>query len=213
MSEILGPSRLGRETVQRAILWLPDANDIGTVGAAWRLSTEPYGLQPTGLIVGVKQLPRDALVEAQLLYSIGMESGDSDPDENESLTQTRGKHRKERGTVWSTCWEDEYYQVGWEVSASDGTSCALVTFKRKPGNNSDLQGALQYLLDQPELQNSFSETISILAFYTANAPQTIIPGIAGILFKPPAPITGVPARFLTTTDSREWDVAFCTMCM
>ncbi|KAF9513315.1 hypothetical protein BS47DRAFT_1329667 [Hydnum rufescens UP504] len=137
MSEILGPSRLGRETVQRAILWLPDANDIGTVGAAWRLSTESYGLQPTGLIVGVKQLPRDALVEAQLLYSIGMESDDSDADENESLTQTRGKHRKERGTAWSTFWEDEYYQVGWEVLASGGTSCALVTFKRNPRNNSD----------------------------------------------------------------------------
>jgi hypothetical protein len=42
MSEILGPSRLGRETVQRAILWLPDANDIGTVGATWRLSTEVW---------------------------------------------------------------------------------------------------------------------------------------------------------------------------
>ncbi|KAF8299898.1 adenine nucleotide alpha hydrolases-like protein [Clavulina sp. PMI_390] len=190
-----------------AILWMTNVNDVPDICHAWNIAQQQYSSRrPTAVLVGAKELPRAAQVEAQLIYNTALLSVyanvDAD-DEDEDI-----KLRLE----WS--------KVDLPLEASSPEARITAEFQRNPNPHAQapvawigFKSVTRELLESSKIatrlqQAGFSASpLHIRAFYTPAAPAFFLQHASEQLLGTTAaqPITPIPVEFLATSDGVLWD--------
>ncbi|KAI0269129.1 hypothetical protein BC834DRAFT_922815 [Gloeopeniophorella convolvens] len=149
------------------------------------------------LFVVVKELPKGALVEKQVLYHTGRgavvdEDGDSSlesrPPSYDSGTASVSHTDRPSSEVW---YEVSYFP---HTAASGTIIC---------GRGQNGAAALQRLRTVASLEDKLAHMISVRLFYNTTARD---------VFGPDGPaVTHIPCRSISTRDQNNWDYALCIL--
>jgi len=186
---------------QVVLYWLANSSDIVHVKQASMIYEMEAGV-PT-LFIAVKSLPRNALVEKQVLYHTGrcllMDDDDDEPISYPRVPVTNEGDILDMGA--SIHWEVSYFE-------DTGASCAVVCI-RGTGNPQRLSVKLKAV---PALGLLWTRALSIRLFYQLSRSCFLSP-LTQNLFEPNdhPPITPIPCRFISTREEDDWDYALCIL--
>ncbi|KAI0068768.1 hypothetical protein BV25DRAFT_1986338 [Artomyces pyxidatus] len=150
------------------------------------------------LFVEVKDLPKNALVEKQVLYHTGRGLVNDEDGEPEVISKAPKFYR---GNL-----SDDDIIVHWELSQFDHTSASAAVICGKGfGDSANISRHLKAI---KPLQAPFANSFSVRLFHKRNTP---VPKLYYQLFSPsegPA-LTTIPCRYISTRDYDDWDYAMC----
>lgn len=185
---------------QMILYWLTEERHISySIMAARRLDRDAT---PTLFLV-VKGLPKDALVEKQVLYHTGRGYSDIDEDEEEGDTAL---------SYPPICSTESFVngdtEVRTEVSYLQyATASAAVICWR---GTSNWEAVSQHLEAATHIEGRLTRALSVRLFYTV-ATIADLPAIQS-LFHPNSPaVTPVPCRSIHTRDQSDWEYALCIL--
>ncbi|KAJ7044475.1 hypothetical protein C8F04DRAFT_587609 [Mycena alexandri] len=181
---------------QLALYWLANASDLSPVQEG-HLIIEPTSATPTLFLV-VERLPKNALIEKQVMLHTGRVSI-PDEDDGELVIQTR-----------APCFEqgDHDGNFHWEVSwfADTNSSCAILC-----GRNGDTNSLIDTLRSERAWDSVWPRTLSTRIFCLPSQEPSAC-GIYDRLFaSPQPPATFVPCQKISTHDQNNWDYAICIL--
>ncbi|KAJ7638968.1 hypothetical protein FB45DRAFT_417505 [Roridomyces roridus] len=178
---------------QIALYWLSNQSDLENVKRGHQILQDPR--TPTLFLV-VKQLPKNALVEKQVLLHTGRVMV---PDEEDGeLSVEKQEPIFEKGET------PEGFH--WEVSRFAGTSssCTIIC-GRNTGNNT-----FPDFKSERALSSIWERTLSVRIFYVPSQESTA--GFFDHLFEAPAPpATFIPCGNISTEERDDWDYALCIL--
>ncbi|CAK5275596.1 unnamed protein product [Mycena citricolor] len=164
--------------MQLAIFWLADTSHLKIVA-----NQSPEEATPT-LFVVVKGLPKDALVEKQIMLHTGSTQV---TDDGELVTQDR-KGRFRAGESSSG--------VHWQISEIEDTPSASILLCGRYGDPI-----------QTELDHLLSQVLSVKMFYIPASTSADLYDRTRDAFG--APVIGIPCRAIATRNRDNWDYALC----
>ncbi|KAF8517819.1 hypothetical protein JB92DRAFT_2904701 [Gautieria morchelliformis] len=181
-----------------AIFWLACAHHLVPIrrGVA---ASETFGSReiPT-IFVTVKSLPKDALIETQVLLHSTRQTlaNDDDEEEQQSLPRFSSGQLPD-------------LQVCWEASYFDDMDAFLLIVTCM--NHDDMCSLTDRLGSITTLQRLMQKTISVRCFLTpAAAPdlRQLLQGLFGLDSELP-PVMAIPSRVIATWGREDWDYALC----
>jgi len=155
------------------------------------------------LFIAVKSLPRDALVEKQVLFHTGR-CLVTDDDDDEPTLQPRVPIT-DKGDIL-----EAESSVQWEVSYlhETGASCAVICFRGEVDPHA-LSVKLKALT---ALSRFWTRALYIRLFYQHSRTHSFAP-LSHNLFGPNdrPPVTSIPCRSISTREEDDWDYALCIL--
>jgi len=197
--------RLGRDSdddeghAQMILYWVTEERHISySIMAAQRLDRDAT---PT-LFLTVKGLPKDALVEKQVLYHTGRRYSDIDEDEE-----------GDTALFYPPTYSTESFiegdtEVRSEVShLQHATASAAVICGR---GTSNWETVSQRLEAATHIEGRLTRALSVRLFYTA-ATIADLPAIQSLFRSNGPAVTPVPCRGIRTRDQSDWEYALCIL--
>ncbi|EPQ59934.1 hypothetical protein GLOTRDRAFT_125792 [Gloeophyllum trabeum ATCC 11539] len=189
-------ARIGH--AQLALYWVSNTESLPMVKQAAYVYYEDSHIP--ALFVVVKALPRDALVEKQMLCHTGrFPIRDEDGEEDIQYSAP---------ALSDGCIMCDAYAVYWETSSFDmtdgGPSSAIICVR---GKNLD-QATVDKLKSHTVLDRILRRSLSIRLFYTPHCTFEVAP-VINALCGSFVPVTPIPCRSISTRADDEWDYAIC----
>ncbi|KAJ7179009.1 hypothetical protein C8R46DRAFT_1159714 [Mycena filopes] len=197
---------------QLALYWLANASDLSSVREG-HLTIESTSTAPTLFLV-VESLPKNALVEKQVMLHTGRVSI-PDEDDGELVIQTRTpSFRQGEPHLSSLPFGDHGGNFHWEISwfADTNSSCAIVCGRggaRHLTGVADIDTCVDSLRSQPAWDSIWARTLSTRIFYIPSQ-EPLVSGLCDRLF-PPSPSTFIPCQEISTQGQDNWDYAVCIL--
>jgi len=186
---------------QMILYWVAEERHISySIAAAQRLDGDAM---PT-LFLAVKDLPKGALIEKQVLYHTGR--GFSAADEEEESGDTA--HLSCPPIYGTELFVEGDTEVRSEVSRIQRvTSSAAVICGKGSSNWADVAHRLKAA---PHLEGRLTRALSVRLFYKVTTTADLPP--IQSLFHPSSPaVTPVPCRCIRTRDQSDWEYALCVL--
>ncbi|KAF8205097.1 hypothetical protein BJ912DRAFT_940247 [Pholiota molesta] len=186
---------------QLSIYWLSHLDHLDHVKKG-HFSVQTISRSPTLFLV-VKELPKDALVEKQVIVHTGRCRVIDEYDGEETI-EKRSPTYEEGDDVFSS---DR--ALHWEVSRfiEDGAASAILFVKGDfVGSISEFTHAIS------GLSSVLESTLSMRFFYTPTyASVTFIDELGSSLFADQGipPVTPIPCKIISSTSRDDWDLALC----
>ncbi|KIP07008.1 hypothetical protein PHLGIDRAFT_106172 [Phlebiopsis gigantea 11061_1 CR5-6] len=177
--------------VQLTLYWMVNFGDVRHVKKA-------VDADGPRLFLGVPTLPKDALIEKQVVVHTGRFVGtEDDGNEVQSLkpSLSTGKLCVVEGKAASLI----YFRSSF---ASAVAACTVVCVKGPVGD--EMEGELEKVL--PEL---IEQALTIRMFYRPHESLEDVPSM--LLKHSNVPITPIPCTFVATMDQDDWDYALCIL--
>ncbi|KAF5344121.1 hypothetical protein D9758_008826 [Tetrapyrgos nigripes] len=165
----------------------------------------------TELFVVVKSLPKNALVEKQVLVHTGRiavpDDDEADEESANELVLKTVSPSLEQGDITS-----EVFTGHWEIchfTASLGSGCGLLCIRAEVLNATVWHAFGSAIKSISALQACWSHALSIRAFYRAELSIDMGLDLIGRTFDKNTgiPVTSIPCRVISTTNKDDWDMA------
>ncbi|KAF9464425.1 hypothetical protein BDZ94DRAFT_1297190 [Collybia nuda] len=183
---------------QATLYWLADTNHLIQIKEA--LSIMPEYLSAPMLFLVVKELPKGAMIEKQVLQHTGRCTV-VDEDEEPSLQPRSPLFLQDTVVLPSGG------AVRWEVSRFLDTtlSFAIICVKGE-------DPMLPNILSTTDALGLFAKRgLSVRLFYVPKRTLSIHSIFRGLFGRSQPPITNIPCRFISTKDADDWDYALCVI--
>ncbi|KAG6911219.1 hypothetical protein DXG01_003086 [Tephrocybe rancida] len=191
---------------QLALYWLADIDNLLRAKSVIRASSEVSRVPNLYLVV--KALPRDALIEKQVMVHTGRCTVLDEDDPDGITMQPQPPKFQKQHTNFS-----DGSVLAWEIShcygeGEESAACAIICVKG--GDSLLLSDAIHSTRFLPSLSRIAKRGLSVRLFYVpsrAGSYATTVQNIFGEDGSPP--MTPVPCRFISTDDVDDWDYVVC----
>ncbi|KAF7352671.1 Diphthine--ammonia ligase [Mycena venus] len=199
---------------QLAIYWLANASHLPAV-LQGHSTFESKSTTPTLFLV-VEHLPKNALVEKQVLLHTGRIAIPDEDDDDELVVQNRTPAFQQG---------DHLDIFHWEVSWFDdsNSSCAVICGRdggdywwsfKSPGNNACLGEAhslKEALRSERGFNSVWARTLSVRVFYVPLRVLSFFSLCERLFETPQPPMTFIPCRNIASQGRDGWDYAICIL--
>ncbi|KAF9476485.1 hypothetical protein BDN70DRAFT_882307 [Pholiota conissans] len=186
---------------QLSIYWLVHSDEISQVKAG-HSSIKPDIPSPT-LFLAIEELPKDALVEKQVIVHTGQCEVIDEYDGERAVAKSRPIYEEGDDAFETGC------ALHWEVSrfVEDGAACAVIFIRGSFVNRvPDLKRAT------PKLSSVLESTLSMRLFYTPTITSTnLIEQLEISFFEGQSipPTTPIFCHAISSSSEDDWDMALC----
>ncbi|KAJ6539476.1 hypothetical protein B0H19DRAFT_361581 [Mycena capillaripes] len=182
---------------QLGLYWLANASDLSAVKQG-NSAVETKSATPTLFLV-VRSLPKNALIEKQVLLHTGRVSI-PDEDDGELVVQNRTPVFEQGDHIGVFHWEVSWFE-------DTNSSCAIICGR----DGGETHSFVDTLRSKRGLNSIWARTLSVRIFYLPSQEASFSALYSRLFESPQPPATSIPCKKISSQGQDDWDYAMCIL--